>query len=420
MKSLILAGLASLFSISVSAAGKHRVHLPLEVSSEEYTALLNKQKRSARFDALQTAEDVAIERWLKVGQRNLQWVTLVNSVRPPETKISLSSPATMGGFPVSSPSSYNFKIIKDKCDIIESLLPKVLKDVVYGGAQLTEQVPVTDREFSEWLMQVDRCYQSVARYKLILPWKDELIEEAKTDVRGYLRMINDPQYDQKLNQWTSQGQLVKNQILMDLSQICWNSGAEKSACEKELTAATSGSALLKFKAKYILAAKKHYEGYFKIPQYRKDITWNSSNPALATIPITDPNNAAVYDYLKYNIEDEWQWNGWQLKLNFVNISSPNITHVEFVPGSTPHVNGLAGSKITMDANAPLTEYDVQWTIRHEYGHVLGFPDCYLEFYDESVEAFVNYQLDVTDLMCSRRGSLKQNHFDEMKRAYYKN
>jgi len=52
----------------------------------------------------------------------------------------------------------------------------------------------------------------------------------------------------------------------------------------------------------------------------------------------------------------------------------------FEPGVTPHVNGIGGRIITMDANAPLDDYDVSWTIRHEYGHVLGFPDCYVEFY----------------------------------------
>lgn len=393
-------------------------HLPLDLTSEEYTALLQKQGR--RFDAITTSEDAAIERWLSIGQRNLQWVTLINKNRPAGNKISLSSPATAGGYPVSTPSSYNFKILKDKCDIIEALLPQVLKNVVYGGAPLTEEVPVTDREFSEWLIQVDRCYQSVARYKLMLPWKDYMIEEAKTDVRGYLRIAGDAQYDQKLSQWSTLGQLVKNQISLDLSQICWNSGADKTACEKELAAATTGSSLVSFKNKYFPKAKAHYQSFFKIPQYRTDITWNSKNPGIATIPFTNPQNEAVLDYLKFNIEDEWKWNGWQLKLDFVNASSPDITHVVFEAGSTPHVNGIAGSEITMDANAPLTEYDVQWTIRHEYGHVLGFPDCYLEFYDEAVEAFVNYQLDVTDLMCSRRGHLKQNHFDEMKRAYYKN
>ena len=55
----------------------------------------------------------------------------------------------------------------------------------------------------------------------------------------------------------------------------------------------------------------------------------------------------------------------------------------------------------------------QWTIRHEYGHVLGLPDCYIEFYDEDLGLMIHYQLDVTNLMSSRRGKLQQKQFDQL-------
>ncbi len=415
----LIIALASQFASAGLKIGQ-KPHLDLNTTSKEYRLLLFQQSFTGISADSGSAEDIALNRWLAIGQRNLQWVDLVNKHRPPENKISLSSPATQGGIPVSSPSSYNYQIIKDKCDIVEALLPKALKSVIYEGSPLTETVPVTDRQFIEWLAQIDKCYQSTARYKLMKPWTEELKQEAVNDVRGYLRMKNDPLYDQKLNQWNSQSQSQKNQMLLDLSQICWNSGVSKAACEKELAvAATSSRGLLGFKGKYQPTAKTHYEEYFQIQKTRTDVTWNSSNPNLTEIPFANPHNAVVEEYLRFNIEQEWKWEGWQLKLKFIETTSPDTTHVVFEAGSTPHVNGLAGSEITMDANAPLSEYDVQWTIRHEYGHVLGFADCYLEFYDEALEAFVNYQLDVTDLMRSRRGMLKKSHFDEMKRAYYK-
>jgi hypothetical protein len=92
-------------------------------------------------------------------------------------------------------------------------------------------------------------------------------------------------------------------------------------------------------------------------------------------------------------------------------------HVEFQPGVVPHVNDIAGDTIVMDKNASLNEWDVQWTIRHEFGHVLGFTDCYVEFYDSAAQQMVNYQIDVSNLMCSRAGKFKQTHFDEMKANY---
>ncbi len=104
-------------------------------------------------------------------------------------------------------------------------------------------------------------------------------------------------------------------------------------------------------------------------------------------------------------------------MNFGNYSSgPRLV---FEAGVVPHVNGLGGDTITMDSNQPIEEYESQWTIRHEFGHVLGLPDCYHEFYDVDLKAYVNYQLDITDLMCSRAGNMKERIYLELKKAYTK-
>ena len=103
---------------------------------------------------------------------------------------------------------------------------------------------------------------------------------------------------------------------------------------------------------------------------------------------------------------------------FGNFNSGSTAHIVFKEGVTANVNGLAGNTITMDKNTPLSEYDMQWTIRHEFGHVLGFRDCYIEFYDSRVKQMISYQLDITNLMCSRRGKLQESHYLEMKKNYF--
>ena len=165
--------------------------------------------------------------------------------------------------------------------------------------------------------------------------------------------------------------------------------------------------------------RSHYDSYFKIPTSRSDVTWTSADPELLSIPFKNPGRDDVKIWLSTNIEDEWKWEGWQLRLAFQDQGDNNMTHVVFQAGATPHVNAIAGSEITMDANRSINEYTARWTIRHEYGHVLGFPDCYLEFYDAASATMISYQLDITNLMCSRRGHLQQSHYDELKRVYYR-
>ena len=92
----------------------------------------------------------------------------------------------------------------------------------------------------------------------------------------------------------------------------------------------------------------------------------------------------------------------------------------FEDGAVPHVNQVGGNTITLDANTPTDEYSVQWTLRHEFGHLLGFKDCYLEFYDHVEKQFVNYQLDLTDIMCSEAGNFTAHHSSELRRVYLPN
>lgn len=439
MKSLMRVSLSAaiclLGALGVSqAAAQHaaKSNLPkwdLEMTGPEYRSALNKLAKSKRQTSPYRSfededlgpEEKAIEKYLAMGQKNLAWVDLVNTQRSPENQISFSSAATQNGYPISSPRVLNFQVIVDSWAILDALLPAPLHKVIFDGGEISANIPVSDREFIEWLIQVDRAYQLSARYKMLKPYRSELAEVAAYDVRGYLQLRDDAELDSKLEQWESLTPRQKERYRRALVQICRNAEESKDDCEDQFANKRDEKKIKDFKDSYMEAGRANYESFFKIPVSRTDTQWlTKENQAVELqIPFADPHNPAVTDYLKFNIEDEFRWNNWALKLNFIETDSLDTTHVVFVPGSTPHVNDLAGSEITMDANAPLSEYDVQWTIRHEYGHVLGFPDCYIEFYDEDEESIVSYQLDVTNLMCSRRGHFQQGHYDELERVYKK-
>jgi hypothetical protein len=320
---------------------------------------------------------------------------------------------------MGNPKVYNFQIIKDRWTTLQALLPAPLKKVIFEGAPLTADLPVTEREFIEWLFQVDAAYQSTARYKLLKPFKTDYIANQMNDVRGYFMLKDDVAATSNLSTWSTLSNVQKEKYRSALIYLCQNAQLTRNECIDQFNTAEQNLKLNEMKDLYFPKGRDNYDQFFTIQTARKDVTWNASNPNLMIVPFTNPKNANVMDYLKTNIEDEWKMGDWKLNLNFVDSADDNTTHVVFMAGALPHVNDLAGSIITMDANAPFTEYDVRWTIRHEYGHVLGFPDCYHEFYDEELDAFVSYQLDVTNLMCSRRGHLQPRHFDELKRVYLK-
>lgn len=408
----------TLLSTVALAAPSKRPHMDLEMTGREYLALLDKtapQKKSKSFKT--SAEEQDIERFLAIGKRNMQWVDFVNKSRT-DNKLSLSSPATSPGNSVALPRTYNFKIIKGQWNILEALLPTSLKKVVFEGAPFTTDLGVTDREFIEWLFQVDAAYQIAARYKMMLPYKEEMKTLSAYDIRGFVNLRDDAELEAKLADFDSLSDLKQSALIKNLMMVCSNAGVTRPDCKAELNAAIVSKTLAKFKEQYFTSGEQTYNSFFDIAGTRPDGVWTAQDPDNMYFPFADPKNEAVKSYLKDNIEDEWKWNGWQLHLNFVDSNDPTMTHIVWEAGATPHVDNAPGTTITMDENSLLSEYDVQWTIRHEYGHVIGFPDCYHEFFDEELDAFVSYQLDVTNLMCSRRGKLKQTHFDELKRVYF--
>lgn len=169
-----------------------------------------------------------------------------------------------------------------------------------------------------------------------------------------------------------------------------------------------------FYQKYFLSGKINWESFYKIPDYakRSDVRWENNK---LLIGFNKPAEEKIRLYLKNNIEQEWMWKGWNLQLIFG--SYPSGPFIKFEAGVVPHVNRLGGNEIVMDSNQSIEEYESQWIIRHEFGHVLGLPDCYHEFYDQQLKAYVNYQLDITDLMCSRAGNMNERLFKVLQKNY---
>lgn len=386
--------------------------LDLEMTGQEYTQILKKipfQKTNS-----------ALNKIIEIGQRNLAWFGVINSNRPAEKQLSLYTPDLIVGIPIDHPKEYNEKTVLADYKNLLNELPTNFKNILLSNIEFPANHPlVTDKDYLEIARKVDRVYQSASRWMIMKPNLDYLAQKSFKDIRGYYFLSKIQNLEEKLSNWNALNDQEQSNFDEWLVSICHNNWVDKLACQNELNNEIVENNALKFYKDYIKGSQERFNEFYKIQGARKDLTWSSSNPLTLFAPFVTPETKTIQAWLSDNIEDEWKWKEWRIKLDFTE-NNYGTTHVVFTPGATPHVNGLGGSEITMDANRALEDYSARWTIRHEYGHTLGFPDCYVEFYDTDREIIINYQIDFNDLMCSRRGHLQENHFNQLKENYFIN
>lgn len=407
-----LALMLTLVATSAFAHAPH--HMDLEMTSEEYAALLKNKSVSEKQNI--KADDPAISSTIKLGARLSKWVTLVNANRPEGPAIRLTSPATRHSSPIDKPNIYSPSIIANAVKTTLSEMPESMREVVTGNAELPTTIGMDDETFILHARRLDRNYQSAARYKTVDEFRSEYIQAANSDIRGYYYLTQNKIGVAELTDLTIYPATKLEEIKNALLKLCLNNSKRQSTCKKELDKAVRNNQVAAFYTAHFAKGEQTWKDFFVIPSNgrRSDIQWAGN---VAVVPFNTPELPKFIPYLQNNIEDEFRWKDWGMKIEFGQFE--NGPRLKFVPGVVPHVNGLGGNEIVMDSNQPIEEYESQWTIRHEFGHVIGLPDCYHEFYDVEAKAYVSYQLDITDLMCSRAGNMNERIYLELKKAYAK-
>jgi len=105
------------------------------------------------------------------------------------------------------------------------------------------------------------------------------------------------------------------------------------------------------------------------------------------------------DIFEAFVEHRWRAGGVQLKLIKVNSPNKDTVTIQWNDSTVSFVN--YSSPRIMNMSNYLSGKHLMLIFSHELGHIMGFPDCYLEFYDQKAKHSVYYDLDfgTDNIMC---------------------
>lgn len=417
---LVLLGCAK-GGISVHKEGPH---IEPGASAAEIQQVMNESPTLKNSEATRMAtQEVALA--LTVGARAYEWLKNLNERVAEGQKFSFSNRATVKATPIEQPEVYNAVLIVEKVNaFLASLPPGEMRDVLVGNKPIPSALPaeMNIAQFLEAGHTATRIYDLATRWVMMSNFMDRLIIEQASDVRGYFFFKKMTDVEGTLNDYIHLPADQQAAIREALTQLCLNDSdfldVSRDDCVMNVAKAVAKKKLLALYREHRQAGERKYKNFFKLSSdmIRTDVSWDKKTNVMR-VPFFLPPSTALASYVRDNVQDEWRTANWNLKIDFTSVPLAGLSRLEFQEGALAHAEL---NKIVMDQNELISEWQSRSTIRHEFGHLLGFKDCYVEFYDESQHAIVNYQLDTTDIMCSSStGHFKKSHFERLQDAYKK-
>lgn len=313
---------------------------------------------------------------------------------------------------IDNPLKYSAQMIAQELNNLQATMSPELKKAIFtnGKPNLSK---ISEADLKVYGGKIAGLYELAIRYDLLIQRKSAYIEASTRDVRGFHYLYSKGIDEKKLAQFNQFSSTDQEKIKSALVGMCRNSKIKNSVCAKELKTSIQNNNLVAFYSKYRNNAVINWNSFFQIPEtaVRSDVTIRNN---VLEIPFKMQKNNQMYDFAK-SIESRWKLPGLEVALDFKD--EKNIPNIVLKDNSVAHVNKLGGNDIIMNTSLDFSSYTSQRTLSHEFGHVLGLPDCYIEFYDEEEEAFVNYQLFKDDMMCSANGKLTPRIIAELKKVY---
>lgn len=322
-----------------------------------------------------------------------------------------------------SPSAYGAQSIPRAYDDALAKAPAAVAAVIRSDAELPHAVPggLTIAQVADSLREVNRTYSRAARYLALYDWRFSLDARSR-DFRPYLRLRADRvALEADAADWSRLAPSARVAWLDRVTPACPVGGVP--GCDSRrvelLDRSATPAQARDFLALALAGGTKAYERLFTIVAPHPGVSVSTVDGELQVEFRTSGIAQDLLSWIQAKVDDGFLFPG-SVRLRLAargENAVRGVVRIEWLAGALPHVNAVGGDVIVMDANVTRWQEQTQVTLTHEFGHVIGFPDCYVEFWEPANEQFVFYSLDPDDRMCALSGGTLPRHERELRGAF---
>jgi hypothetical protein len=357
---------------------------------------------------------------VRVGARAIHWMDLLQAELPIEKREQIWRRADkIGKEPTpENPLKYNPALIRAAFQGLLAAMPHEAAAVIQGTGELPAKLPpgLVMKEVLAAVRQVTYPYARASRWLGLYSYHHGMPRESM-DLRPWLGLRNrQSELFAFADSWDRQTANDRKAWVAHVSEGCAIGNEKAASCVSQ------GQAVLKqskpepvrlWLIQTLALGLEDYNSHFGVQLPHPGVQARQVGDTLEIPFLTYGVPTSVVHWIGAQLAGGWNFPGSvRATISESAHDFSGAVHVEWEDGALPHVNGLGGDTITMDSNTAQWLEQTQVTMTHEFGHVIGFPDCYVEFWDPSEPeggAFVEYALDPDDRMCALSGGTQERH-----------
>lgn len=295
------------------------------------------------------------------------------------------------------------------------------KPMIVGLNELEDEYnSIINNPSIESVEQVLELYNKAQRFEDLRCGFGGLVDRKSYDVRPFYKLINQCQIENGKDNCTESDYNSNPLVFNYLLAICGAFYTE-SHCLAELKLRQENKTLKNMSENYRQRFQdEKINSLFSLTSDHSIFNCQKSNDQ-TVMNISIMANGLPVETLRAllpTVEKAWESNVLKVKFQIVDKAAKNTVQVIAIKNGISNVPSDNNNLVFLNSSLPF--YQMSRVLAHEFGHVLGFPDCYIEFFDKNKKELVYYEPVETNMniMCSMKAgvSVPNDYFLQLEQS----